>query len=69
MVLFEKAVNSPGSFELVSVYNFMLNGFLGLMNNAKAVSPMTSLTSSPSRAATVPRHCGLVPPESSVEAV
>ena len=63
-----KAVNHPGSYEHVSFHNFILNCFLRLTNNAKDVSPMTSLTNSRSRVATVLCHFGLPPPESSVEA-
>jgi len=64
----EKAVNNPGSYEHASFYNFILNCFVEADEQCQGRITYDQFDKLLSRAATVPRHFGLAPPESSVEA-
>jgi hypothetical protein len=64
----EKAVNNPGSYEHASFYNFILNCFVEADEQCQGRITYDQFDKLLSRAATVPRHFGLAPPESSTEA-
>jgi len=63
----EKAVNNPGSYEHASFYNFILNCFVEADEQCQGRITYDQFDKLLSRAATVPRHFGLAPPESSTE--
>merc|ERR1712211_227589 len=64
----ERAVNNPGSYEHASFYNFILNCFVEADEQCEGRITYDQFDKLLTRAATVPRHFGLAPPESSVEA-
>merc|ERR1712019_66284 len=61
----ERAVNNPGSYEHASFYNFILNCFVEADEQCEGRITYDQFDKLLSRAATVPRHFGLAPPESS----
>jgi len=63
----KRAVNNPGSYEHASFYNFILNCFVEADEQCEGRVTYDQFDKLLSRAATVPRHFGLAPPESSVE--
>merc|ERR1712179_12745 len=64
----ERAVNNPGSYEHASFYNFILNCFVEADEQCEGRITYDQFNKLLTRAATVPRHFGLAPPESSTEA-
>merc|ERR1712072_990199 len=64
----ERAVNNPGPYEHASFYNFILNCFVEADEQCQGRITYDQFDKLLSRAATVPRHFGLAPPESSTEA-
>jgi len=61
----ERAVNVPGSYECSSFYNFILNCFVEADESCSGRVSQDQFDKLLTRAATVPRHFGLAPPESS----
>merc|ERR1712125_148705 len=66
--LVERAVNNPGSYEHASFYNFILNCFVEADEQCEGRITYDQFDKLLTRAAVVPRHFGLAPPESSIEA-
>jgi len=64
----ERAVKNPGSYEHASFYNFILNCFVEADEQCQGRITYDQFDKLLTRAATVPRHFGLAPPESSTEA-
>jgi len=64
----ERAVNNPGSYEHASFYNFILNCFVEADEQCEGRVTYDQFDKLLTRAAVVPRHFGLAPPESSTEA-
>merc|ERR1711894_207552 len=64
----ERAVNNPGSYEHASFYNFILNCFVEADEQCEGRITYDQFDKLLTRAAVVPRHFGLAPPESSTEA-
>merc|ERR1712134_15985 len=61
----ERAVNIEGSYERSSFYNFILNCFVEADESCSGRVTQDQFDKLLTRAATVPRHFGLAPPEAS----
>merc|ERR1712019_208512 len=61
----ERAVNNPGSYEHASFYNFILNCFVEADEQCEGRITQDQFDKLLTRAATVPRHFGLAPPDAS----
>merc|ERR1711988_699478 len=62
-----RAVNNEGSYERSSFYNFILNCFVEADESCSGRVTQDQFDKLLTRAATVPRHFGLAPPDASAD--